>query len=134
MSRIIQAFRDEDGRVEDAHRSGRPRATGEEEDMLIVASSVEEPFMSAPELRAELDLNVSCTTVRRRLREAGLKSCVAAQKPFLTESQRQQRLEFARSVENWTVEEWKEVIFTDESTFSTRTEQKRPVWRPPKSR
>ncbi|KAH9374332.1 hypothetical protein HPB48_017551 [Haemaphysalis longicornis] len=47
------ASRDKGGRVEDGHRSGRPRATGEQEDRLIVAASVDEPFMSALVVKAE---------------------------------------------------------------------------------
>ncbi|KAH7956971.1 hypothetical protein HPB52_014021 [Rhipicephalus sanguineus] len=46
------------------------------------------------------------------------------------ERQRQLRLEFAPSVEEWMVEEWHEVIFTDESTFSSRWAQQHHAWRP----
>lgn len=130
VSRIIQAYRDDQGRLVDAERSGRPKVTSEEQELLIVAAAVADPFLSAKEIRQELSLNVSCETIRRRLKEAGLGSCVAAQKPHLTDRQRLERLEFARAVEQWTTDEWKEVIFTDESTFSTRWDQQRRVWRP----
>lgn len=35
----------------------------------------------------------------------------------MTKKQRNARLQFAREHVNWTVEDWKNVIFTDESTF-----------------
>lgn len=64
--------------------------------MLIVAAAVADPFLNAREIREELGLDISCDTIRRRLKEAGLESRVAAQKPHVTERQRQQRLDFAR--------------------------------------
>ncbi|KAH7955934.1 hypothetical protein HPB52_005159 [Rhipicephalus sanguineus] len=99
-------------------------------DSLIVACAVVDPFLDANEIRRELQLDVSPSTIKRRLRQGGLQGCVAAQKPHLTERQRQLRLEFARAVEDWTKDEWHEVIFTDEATFSTRWDQQRRVWRP----
>lgn len=130
VSRIIRTYLDHGGSLADRERSGRPRATDTQTDSLIVACVVVDPFIDAKEIRRELQLDVSLSTIRRRLREAGLWGCVAAQKPQLTERQRQLRLEFARSVEGCTVEEWGEVIFTDESTFSSRWDQQRHVWRP----
>lgn len=88
VSRIIQAYRDDQGRLIDAERSGRPKVTSEEQELLIVAAAVADPLLSAKEIRQELSLNVSCETIRRRLKEAGLGSCVAAQKPHLTDRQR----------------------------------------------
>ncbi|KAG0428566.1 hypothetical protein HPB47_024460 [Ixodes persulcatus] len=75
-----------EGRISDAHRSGRPRRTGEEENWVIEATAVADPFMSAQEIREELDPSLSCDTIQHRLKEAGLKNCVAAQKPHLTDS------------------------------------------------
>ncbi|KAG0414676.1 hypothetical protein HPB47_008168 [Ixodes persulcatus] len=105
VSRIIKAFRDEEGRISDADRSGRPKKTDEEEERLIIAAAVADPFLSAREIRDELQLTISCHTIRRRLKEAGLHNCVAAQKPHLTDRQRRQRLE---------LDDFRQVIFTDD--------------------
>lgn len=129
VNRIIQAFRD-DGRFTDMERSGRPRATTEEEDRLITAAIVADPFQSAEDIREALSLTVSSETVRRRLSELGLQSFVAAQKPCLSDSQLKERLMFATAMKDWTTEKWGDVIFSDESTFSTRWDQRKPVWRP----
>lgn len=134
VNRIIQAYRDEYGRIADAQRSGRPRLTTLEEDQQIVAAAVVDPFLNAREIRDALDLSCCSETIRSRLREAGLMNCVAAQKPHLTTKQREERLNFARAFEQWTAEEWREVIFTDESTFSTRWDQQQRLWRPLNSR
>ncbi|KAH7969060.1 hypothetical protein HPB52_014177 [Rhipicephalus sanguineus] len=134
VGRIIRAYRDEDGRIADAQRSGRPRLTTLEEDERIVAAAVVDPFLNARDIRDALDLTCSCETIRSRMREAGLMNCVTAQKPHLTTKQMEERLNFARAFEHWTAEEWREVIFTDESAFSTRWDQQQRVWRPLNSR
>lgn len=130
VNRIIQAYRDEDGRIEDAHRSGRPRSSSEEVDQLIVAAAVVDPFQNAREIKHALQIDLSESSIRRRLQEAGLGSCISAQKPYLTDRQKLQRLNFARAHEQWSVTDWGEVVFTDESTFSSRWDQQRRVWRP----
>jgi hypothetical protein len=40
-----------------------------------------------------------------------------ADKPLITESMKNDRLEFARRYEHWTVEDWKKVMFSNESHF-----------------
>jgi hypothetical protein len=37
--------------------------------------------------------------------------------PLLTEAHKKRRLVFAREHSNWTVEQWSDVMFTDESPF-----------------
>lgn len=133
-NRAIQAYRREHGRLVDAGRSGRPRITQGETDRQIVAAVVVDPFITAKEIREQLNLSISCCTIRRRLNEAGLRNCVAAQKPRLTDRQKCLRLKFARAVKDWGAEEWEKVVFSDECTFYTRGDQQQRVWRPLNSR
>ncbi|XP_049519718.1 uncharacterized protein LOC125944032 [Dermacentor silvarum] len=133
VNRIIQAYKYE-GRIQDAPRASRPKATTDDEDALIVAAAVRNPFLPAPAIREDLDLDVSDTTVRRRLRTAGLHSRVAAQKPLLTAANKDARRQFAELHEAWTSEEWGRVTFSDELTFSMRQDQRWRVWRLPGTR
>ncbi|XP_075530153.1 uncharacterized protein LOC142563485 [Dermacentor variabilis] len=129
VNRIVQAYRDE-GRITDAPHERRPRATSADQDLQIVAAVNEKPFLNAKEVRSTLALeHVSDSTVRRRLREAALRSRIAAQKPLLTVANKTARLKFAVDHRSWKVEDWKYVIFSDESTFSSRWEKQRRVWR-----
>ncbi|KAH6943830.1 hypothetical protein HPB50_000124 [Hyalomma asiaticum] len=68
-------------------------------------------------------------TIRRRLREAALRSRIAARKPHLTCANKTARLKFAVDHHSWRVEDWKYVIFSDESTFSSRWDQQKRAWR-----
>ena len=60
---------------------------------------------------------VSTKTVRRRLVKAGLTGCVAAKRPLLTLAHRKKRLDWCRERKDWTNEQWKKVLWSDESVF-----------------
>lgn len=131
--RIVRAYREE-GRVRDARRGSRQRATTEDEDIAILASSSRDPFKTATDLKRELGLAASTSTIQRRLRGARLRSCAAARKTGLTEHHKAARLRFCQEHVHWTEAEWQEVVFSDESTFSSTCHQWCRVWRPPRSR
>ncbi|KAH7982801.1 hypothetical protein HPB52_007194 [Rhipicephalus sanguineus] len=54
---------------------------------------------------------------------------VAAKKPLLSGQNKIARLRFANDHRSWSVCDWKSVVFSDESTFSTRWDQQQRVWR-----
>ena len=70
------------------------------------------------ELKESSGVELSASTVRRRLLENGLRGCKARKKPLLTEKHRKHHLEWARSHVKWPVEKWRKVLFSDESTFN----------------
>ena len=57
-------------------------------------------------------------TVRRSLRFAGMKAVVKKKKPFLTKKHRKARLDFALTHQHWTVEDWKKVVWSDETKIN----------------
>lgn len=133
VNRIVRAFKS-CRRIKDAPRKPRSRATTEEEDLCIVAAAAVKPGLSALEIKKTLGLRASTTTVKRRLREAGLKSRIAAQKPLLRAQNKEKRLQFSRQHAQRTTEEWKQVVFTDECTFTTTSDQQARIWRPDNTR
>ena len=58
-----------------------------------------------------------------------MKSCWAVKKPYINENNRIKRLEWCKERKNWTVEQWKQVVWSDESPFVLRYNGKRRVWR-----
>jgi transposase len=54
-------------------------------------------------------------TVRRYLRQEGLKAYVKSRKPDLTKDQMKARRKFAKEHMHWTVDDWKRVMFSDET-------------------
>jgi len=72
---------------------------------------------SAKEIRDELELSVSKETMNRELKRLGFYAYRAPTKPLLTLDNIQQRLNFAREHMYWDVDDWRSVIFTNESSF-----------------
>ena len=102
-------------------RSGRPRITSSREDRILVRKCLINRRSSSKQLACELRQSTGCVvserTIRRRLLSAGLKSCRPAKKPFVNYTQRQRRLRWCHEFKNFTEEQWKKVIFSDESSF-----------------
>ena len=61
---------------------------------------------------------LSSETVRRVLRKTFIQGCGEEEKPFLNARRRQQRLTFALKHKEWTVEDWKRVIWSDETKIN----------------
>lgn len=101
--------------------SGRPRKTSKRDDNRLLEISKSNRFKTAPDLRAEINQSlvapISLTTVKRRLRENGLIGRVAVKKPLLRPVNKKKRLQFAKEHKNWTIADWKNVLWTDESKF-----------------
>jgi predicted transcriptional regulator len=60
---------------------------------------------------------VSRRTVQRALKKEGIRSCIPRRKPLISAANKVKRLVFAKKYKEWTVEDWKNVLWTDESTF-----------------
>ena len=88
-------------------------------DRKIVRKSLENPHLTAPEIRLQTGMeNVSTRTIQRRLNEGGLYGRRPAKKPFLKPRHVKDCLQFAKDHLNWTVENWKTVLWSDESKFN----------------
>jgi hypothetical protein len=61
---------------------------------------------------------VSSETVRRVLRKHSFKAVVKKKKPLLSLRHRKKRLAFALKYKEWTVEDWKRVIWSDETKIN----------------
>ena len=58
---------------------------------------------------------ISAETTRRYLKRAGLKAVVKKKKPLLTARHKRARMDFALAHKDWTVEDWKRVVWSDET-------------------
>jgi transposase len=107
--------------LEDGPRSGRPSKQERIRDQVIKAVRVDRYGREkqcaniAGELSQE-GFNVSPATVWRVLRKAGFKKTKPTRKPGLTKKMRKERLQWCLQHENWTIEDWKNVIWSDETS------------------
>lgn len=119
--RFLQKYR-ETGSIDRPSRKGLRRKTTAAQDRYLRRSSLKNRFLTATDLRRELqeqcEVDISAQTIRRRLNEGGLFGRRAAKKPLLTMKMKRARLQWAKDHENWTLNDWRDVIFSDESKFS----------------
>ncbi|KAH6925737.1 hypothetical protein HPB50_009273 [Hyalomma asiaticum] len=128
VNRIVMAFSTE-ARLTNLPRGHRPKVTTDFDDDRIVEAGRRNPKMTAKEIRNDLGLTASTQIVRERLHVGGFRSRVVAMKSFVSSRNRVKRLLFAQEHRSWTVEEWRNVIFTDESTFTSKWDQQQRTWR-----
>ena len=131
---VIQKYR-ETGSVANKAGRGRKRMTSARQDRSLFVE------MKKPRMDAELvasrskeliGINVSPSTIRRRMYERGYHGRVARKKPYLNEYHIKRRLQFAKDHIDQPMEFWKKVIWSDESKFNLFGSDGRMfVWRRP---
>jgi transposase len=130
VSRWVQRWRDVHS-LSDAERSGRPRLTTPAQDDSIVDYSSAHVTAVPRDIVSALELPVSARTVRRRLNEAELYSCVQRAE----HDNARARLAWAEGYSHWTAGEagghdWSRVLFSDETHFYLGTPVRAYVQRP----
>ena len=98
---------------------GRPRKLSQRDirqvyrvaDQLRVDNAVQ----IASQVKESLQVEVSRMTISRALKSAGYRAVKKGKKPLLTARHRRRRLEFAKTYVNWTLEDWKRVVWSDET-------------------
>lgn len=106
--------------LEDAPRSGRPSQQQQafEKVVDLVRRDRYGREKSCADIAGELSqngLDISASTVWRVLKKAGYKKTKPTRKPGLTKKMRKERLEWCLQHKDWTLEDWKNVIWSDET-------------------
>lgn len=125
-SKTVRRWRDryiETNGMERKAGSGCPRKITPKDEAYLCIVSKRNRRKTAKALAAEIftrrgKLTVSTRTVRRYLAKYNLNGRVARPKPLLRLANRQARIRFAKKYKNWRYEEWKQVIWTDETSFT----------------
>lgn len=125
----LKRFKD-NGDVEELPRAGRPRKTTEEQDEVILAAQEEDREATMQDIQQEVKkqrIEVSSSTIRRRVMEAGMRFIPPLVKPLLSIQYIEKRVEWANQ---YGEQDWKQVMFSDESTIRLHY-YRRSVWRRP---
>lgn len=130
---IVQKFKDH-GIVGNLPRGGRPVLATPRLRRLVVRKVLVQRRLSAETLAEELkkfhNLDVSPSTVRNILRDVKLNGRAARKKPRISKINKAKRLKYAMDHLDWTEEDWKTVLFTDESKYNLHESDGRMyVWR-----
>ncbi len=79
------------------------------------------------QVKSELHIKASASTIRRALSAAGFRRCIACPRPFISKAAAKRRLAFAKKhrwwgTSDWAGEragDWRKVIWSDEAIFET---------------
>jgi transposase len=85
---------------------------------LITSGRVDTATDASVYLQKVIKVQASADTVRRALKQAGMKAVVKRKKPLLRPRHIRERLAFAQRHKDWTVDDWKRVIWSDETKIN----------------
>jgi transposase len=108
-------------------RSGRPRKLSLRDERAILRILRKNPKITWRELLKESNLNVSKSTYYRMLKRHNIKKWLAAKRPKLTDIHAEKRLQWALEHRDWSIDQWKAIIWSDECTVE-RGAGKRQEW------
>lgn len=108
-------------------RSGRPKKSSGRLDRIIKHQSRLNRRMPLAELKANVAPELSDSTVRRILKSSNIQKWRAAKRPALTAAGAAKHLAWARAHQNWTVEDWKRVVWSDECSVE-KSGDPRTIW------
>lgn len=108
--------------------SGRPRVTTKREDRAIVRTMLPNRRVSTRKIIQDLGLHVSMRTVRRRMNAKGYHGVFERKKNYVSDRNRIKRVRWARAHKDWTYQDWKKVLWSDESPYTFRYQGKCRVW------
>src|SRR4051794_11659074 len=94
---------------------------------LITSRKAENASQITQILKNMTNQSLTSQTTRNYIKKAGMKSAVKTKKPLLTKRHRKERLDFALAHQDWTVEDWKTVVWSDETKIN-RLESNRRIW------
>lgn len=100
-------------------KAGRPGKLTQRQKNLIVRKVTSGQVDTAVDMQryinSDENIYASVETIRNCLKKAGLKSFAKVKKPLLQGRHIKQRLAFALKHQHWTVEDWKRVVWSDET-------------------
>ncbi len=119
--------------LQDRPKIGRPHKLDDRLKRLLARKVQIGQILTATELVQEAltvhGITISRFTAQKLLHEHDLKARRTIRRPLLTREHKRRRLEFATAHAHWTVEDWKQVIFSDETIITARPSNTRPFIR-----
>jgi transposase len=118
------------GSVKNNLRPGRLQKLSKRDHRHLLMNVKKNRRLTLQEITKEIPSQPSLSTIRRTLHDANLNNRIAIKKPFICARNQAKRLAFALKYQHLTVEDWKHILWTDESTFEIgkNTQQVR-IWR-----
>ncbi|EIE88584.1 hypothetical protein RO3G_13295 [Rhizopus delemar RA 99-880] len=117
----INRIRKKEKNIKARNRGGRPVVVKKITNAIIRLKFRQGLLRTASDAQLflrSLGYSISKQSVRRLLRKIGFKSGIKKYKPFISYTNQKKRLKWCRDKTSWTVEDWKSVIFSDETKIN----------------
>ena len=116
-------------RIRSKHRPELPKPTGGHPKLLspsdtryvirlITSQKADNASQVKKILTHTLLHSVSTKTIHRNLSNAGMKAVVKVKRPLLTAKHKRHCLEWAIEHKNWTIDDWKSIVWSDETKIN----------------
>ena len=117
VSRTIKRYKESGDYKTNYSNCGRRHIFDERDHRRIRNLSLVSPRASASEIRSQMGAegDVSERTMRRTMASIGIKAVKPGRRPFMNNQQKANRLKWAQEHHHWTVEDWKRVLWSDET-------------------
>ncbi|CAM4767642.1 unnamed protein product [Rotaria magnacalcarata] len=121
VQRALERF-EEIGSYQDRHRCGRPKKVNGQnghilKDLTQDSVSRSSACKAMMQLNESLEKSICRRTFINYLEECNFEYEVKIKKPCLNKKHKEARLQWCSEHLNWTVDDWKQVLFSHESTF-----------------
>ena len=132
--RIMQKH-EKTGSLLRSKKSGRPKVISRRGERIVTRIFKTSRFAKFNEIKDEIDKsfpseNLSKSTIMRVVSKHGIKSRIRKQKPYISKINRTYRMKWAKTMMEWPLSYWDDVIFSDECRFSLVNDSGvRRVWR-----
>src|SRR6266567_5088026 len=104
------------------HPGGHPSKLSPHDKQSIIhqirSGKLDNAVQATQFINSTISTPITPQTVRNVLKEAGFQSATKKKVPMLKGSHHQQHLKFAQYHQSWTVEDWKRVLWTDETKIN----------------
>ena len=113
-------------------KCGRKRKTTAKDYAYLIRESVKDPRKTSDAIKTTLGekgIEISSSTARRRLLEVGRKAYRPVKKQLLTKTMKTKRYKWGLKYKNWTKEDWRRMIFSDETHMFVQGQRSQHVRR-----
>ena len=117
ISRILKRYKQSGDVYHVNPKTGHPHKMEIQECQIVAQMLSWVEAANATEVQKKAFPDVSAHMIRRRLKEQGLLCHVRRSKPYISPANKEKRRLWVMQHAGWTVEDWKRVVFLDESKF-----------------
>ena len=108
-------------------RSGRPKCYSERDERILLRHVRHNPFDTYASVAKATGLEISINSIKAILSKHGISNWRAKKRPTITDEHAATRLLWARIRSHWTVEQWRNYMWSDECS-AERGKGKSGVW------